>query len=242
MPGHRVHRGLTREHDAVVAEIAEVRALLRDHDVDGAAKAARRIAEIRGRTPRSRSAGSSLMRQEFPSTSKRSSASTGSSRTPSPKQATARPPTRAGRLGCCPRWSCCATTSSRNRTASSAALSVLDTEGWELVEAVRARAGSAVGNDGPARGGDEGTPTRTTRSTRTTRAPLAPLAPPTPDGDRPRAGGPRVSRNDRQSTPPAGRSAVGSPRGHETVLHARRGLEDKRTLHAKGGRSGDSLP
>jgi hemerythrin-like domain-containing protein len=37
---------LTREHDAVVAEIAEVRAFLRDHDVDGAAKTARRIAQI----------------------------------------------------------------------------------------------------------------------------------------------------------------------------------------------------
>ena len=39
---------LTREHDAVVAEIAEVRSFLRDGNVEGAAKTAGRIAEILG--------------------------------------------------------------------------------------------------------------------------------------------------------------------------------------------------
>ena len=58
---------LTREHDAVVAEIAEVRALLRDHDVDGAAKAARRIAEILGPHTAVEERGLfPWMRQEFP--------------------------------------------------------------------------------------------------------------------------------------------------------------------------------
>jgi hypothetical protein len=58
---------LTREHDAVVAEIAEVRSFLRDHDVEGAAKTARRIAEILGPHTAVEEGGLfPLMSEEFP--------------------------------------------------------------------------------------------------------------------------------------------------------------------------------
>lgn len=149
---------LTREHDAVVAEIAEVRALLRDHDVDGAARAARRIAEILGPHTAVEERGLfPLMHQEFP---QHVDALEREHRVIEDALAEAGDGTPTD-----PSWPTrllSALELLRDHILKEqdgvfpAALSVLDTEGWELVEAVRARAGSAVGNDGPAPGGDEG--------------------------------------------------------------------------------------
>lgn len=149
---------LTREHDAVVAEIAGVRAFLRDHDVDGAAKAARRIAEILGPHTAVEERGLfPLMRQEFP---EHIEALEREHRVIEDVLAEAGDGTPTD-----PSWPTrllSALELLRDHILKEqdgvfpAALSVLDTEGWELVEAVRARARSAVGHDGPARGGDEG--------------------------------------------------------------------------------------
>jgi len=58
---------LTREHDAVVARIAEVRAFLRDNDIEGAAATSRRIAELLGpHTVVEEQGLFPLMAEEFP--------------------------------------------------------------------------------------------------------------------------------------------------------------------------------
>lgn len=58
---------LTREHDAVVAHVAEVRAFLRDNNIEGAAKTSRRIAELLGpHTVVEEEGLFPLMAEEFP--------------------------------------------------------------------------------------------------------------------------------------------------------------------------------
>ena len=58
---------LTREHDAVVAHIAEVRSFLRDNSIEGAATTSRRIAELLGpHTVVEEQGLFPLMAEEFP--------------------------------------------------------------------------------------------------------------------------------------------------------------------------------
>ena len=58
---------LTREHDAVVAHIAEVRSFLRDNSIEGAATTSRRIAELLGpHTVVEEEGLFPLMAEEFP--------------------------------------------------------------------------------------------------------------------------------------------------------------------------------
>lgn len=145
---------LTREHDAVVAEIAEVRTFLRDHDVEGAAKTARRIAEILGPHTAVEEGGLfPLMSGEFPDHVEalerehrvvEAVLAEAASGTPSDPSWPTRLLTALDTL--------------RDHILKEqdglfpASLSVLDTDGWERVEAVRARAGSAVGAEHTAYG------------------------------------------------------------------------------------------
>ena len=140
---------LTREHDAVVAEIAEVRALLRDHDDDGAARAARRSAEILGPHTAVEERGLfPLMHQEFPQhvdalerehrVIEHALAAAGDGTPTDPR---------------CPTRLLSALELLRDHILKEqdgvfpASLTVVDTLGWEQVEAVRARVGTSIGAD-----------------------------------------------------------------------------------------------
>jgi hemerythrin-like domain-containing protein len=145
---------LTREHDAVVAEIAEVRTFLRDHDVDGAAKTARRIAEILDPHTAVEEGGLfPLMSEEFP---EHVEALEHEHRVVEAVLAEAAEDTPAD-----PSWPTRllqALDVLRDHILKEqdglfpASLSVLDTDGWERVEAVRAQAGSVVGPEHTAYG------------------------------------------------------------------------------------------
>ena len=138
---------LTREHEAVVAEIAEVRSFLRDDNVEGAAKTARRIAEIlEPHTAVEEGGLFPLMAEEFPDHIEalerehrlvEAVLAEAASHTPSD-----------------PSWPARLTSAlevlrdhilKEQDGVFPASLSVLDTEGWEQVDAVRARAGSGIG-------------------------------------------------------------------------------------------------
>lgn len=143
---------LTREHDAVVAEIAEVRGFLRDQDVEGAVKTSRRIAEILGPHTAVEEGGLfPLMSAEFPDHIQalehehrviEAVLDEAAEVTPSDPGWPARLLTALDTL--------------RDHILKEqdgvfpASLSVLDAEGWEQVEAARARAGSGVAPPGSA--------------------------------------------------------------------------------------------
>lgn len=145
-------RELTREHDAVVAEIAEVRSLLRKDDVQGAATTARRIAEIlEPHTAVEEGALFPLMAEEFPD---HIEALEREHRLVEGVLAEAASGTPAD-----PDWPARLTSAldllrdhilKEQDGVFPASLSVVDTEGWEQVEAVRARAGSGVALQEPA--------------------------------------------------------------------------------------------
>jgi hypothetical protein len=136
---------LTREHDAVVAEIAEVRAFLRDHDVEGAVKTSRRIADILGPHTEVEEGGLfPLMSEEFPD---HIEALEREHRVIEAVLAEA-----AGATPSDPTWPTrllAALDTLRDHILKEqdgvfpASLSVVDASGWEQVEAVRARAGTA---------------------------------------------------------------------------------------------------
>ena len=138
---------LTREHDAVVAEIAEVRAFLRDDDVEGAAKTSRRIAQILGPHTAVEEGGLfPLMSQEFP---EHVEALEAEHRVIEAVLAEAEEGTPAD-----PTWPprlLTALDTLRDHILKEqdgvfpASLSVVDSTGWEQVEAVRARVGSHIG-------------------------------------------------------------------------------------------------
>jgi hemerythrin-like domain-containing protein len=137
---------LTREHDAVVAEIAEVRAFLRDHHPEGAAKASRRIAEIlEPHTAVEEGGLFPLMREEFPEHIGvlESEHRVLEDVLAEAREGTPSDPDWPGRL-------LAALELLRDHILKEqdgvfpASLAVLDTDGWEQVEAVRARAGSAI--------------------------------------------------------------------------------------------------
>jgi hemerythrin-like domain-containing protein len=142
---------LTREHDAVVAEIAEVRSFLRDGNVEGAAKTAGRIAEILGPHTAVEEGGLfPLMAGEFPD---HIEALEREHRTIEGVLAEAADGPPAD-----PAWPSrlvAALELLRDHILKEqdgvfpAALSVLDGDGWERVEAARALAGSALSPDGP---------------------------------------------------------------------------------------------
>ncbi len=149
---------LTREHDAVVAEIAEVRSFLRDHDVEGAAKTARRIAEILGPHTAVEEGGLfPLMSEEFPDhvEALESEHRVVEAVLAEAAEGTPSDPSWPSRL-------LAALDTLRDHILKEqdglfpASLSVLDTDGWERVEAVRARAGSAVGAEHTAYGHHHG--------------------------------------------------------------------------------------
>ena len=137
---------LTREHDAVVAEIAEVRGFLRDHDVEGAVKTSRRIAEILGPHTAVEEGGLfPLMSAEFPD---HIEALEREHRVIEAVLAEAAEDTPSD-----PSWPdrfLTALDTLRDHILKEqdgvfpASLSVVDADGWEQVEAVRARAGSAI--------------------------------------------------------------------------------------------------
>lgn len=138
---------LTREHDAVVAEIAEVRTFLRDHDVDGAAKTARRIAEIlQPHTAVEEHGLFPAMTEEFPDHVDALEREHRVVEAVLAEAATVTPtdPTWPQRL-------LAALDLLREHILKEqdgmfpASLTVLDTEAWERVEAVRRRVGSAIG-------------------------------------------------------------------------------------------------
>lgn len=138
---------LTREHDAVVAEIAEVRAFLREDDVEGAAKTSRRIAEILGPHTAVEEGGLfPLMSEEFPDhiealerEHRVIEAVLAEAEEGAPTD-----PTWPSRL-------LAALDTLRDHILKEqdgvfpASLSVVDTTGWEQVEAVRARVGIRIG-------------------------------------------------------------------------------------------------
>jgi hypothetical protein len=138
---------LTREHDAVVAEIAEVRTFLRDHDLEGAAKTSRRIAEILGPHTAVEEGGLfPLMADEFPD---HIEALEREHRVieavlAEAEEATPTDPTWPARL-------LAALDTLRDHILKEqdgvfpASLSVVDSTGWEQVEAVRARVGIGIG-------------------------------------------------------------------------------------------------
>lgn len=138
---------LTREHDAVVAEIAEVRAFLRDDDVEGAAKTSRRITEILGPHTAVEEGGLfPLMSEEFP---EHVEALEREHRVieavlSEAEEGTPTDPTWPSRL-------LAALDTLRDHILKEqdgvfpASLSVVDTTGWEQVEAVRARVGIRIG-------------------------------------------------------------------------------------------------
>jgi hypothetical protein len=138
---------LTREHDAVVAEIAEVRAFLRDDDVEGAAKTARRIAEILVPHTAVEEGGLfPLMSADFPD---HIEALEREHRVIEAVLAEAERRTPAD-----PTWPTrllAALDTLRDHILKEqdgvfpASLSVVDTLGWEQVEAVRARVGTSIG-------------------------------------------------------------------------------------------------
>ena len=138
---------LTREHDAVVAEIAEVRTFLRDHDVDGAAKTARRITEIlQPHTAVEEHGLFPAMTEEFPDHVDALEREHRVVEAVLAEAATVTPtdPTWPQRL-------LAALDLLREHILKEqdgmfpASLTVLDTEAWERVEAVRRRVGSAIG-------------------------------------------------------------------------------------------------
>jgi hypothetical protein len=138
---------LTREHEAVVAEIAEVRAFLRDQDLDGAAKASRRIGEIlRPHTAVEEHGLFPLMSEEFPD---HVDALEREHRIVEGVLAEAADDTPSD-----PAWPerlLSALDLLREHILKEqdglfpASLTVLDSEGWEQVEALRTQVGSAVG-------------------------------------------------------------------------------------------------
>ena len=143
---------LTREHDAVVAEIAEVRSFLRDRDVEGAAKTAGRIAEILGPHTAVEEGGLfPLLAGEFPDhievleREHRDIEGVLAEAADGPPADPAWPSRLMAALELL-----------RDHILKEqdgvfpASLSVLDGDGWERVEAARARAGSALSPDGPA--------------------------------------------------------------------------------------------
>jgi hemerythrin-like domain-containing protein len=143
---------LTREHDAVVAEIAEVRTFLRDDDVEGAAKTSRRIAEILGPHTAVEERGLfPLMAEEFPDHIEALEREHRLVEGVLAEAAEATPsdPTWPDRL-------LVALDTLRDHILKEqdgvfpAALSVLDADGWDSVEAVRARVGSGIGPERPA--------------------------------------------------------------------------------------------
>jgi hypothetical protein len=137
---------LTREHDAVVAEIAEVRTFLRDNDVEGAAKTSRRIAEILGPHTAVEEGGLfPLMTGEFPD---HIEALEREHRVIEAVLAEAAEATPAD-----PSWPTrllAALDTLRDHILKEqdgvfpASLSVVDSLGWEQVEAVRARVGTSI--------------------------------------------------------------------------------------------------
>ena len=137
---------LTREHDAVVAEVAEVRAFLRDHDVEGAAKTSRRIAEILGPHTEVEEGGLfPLMSEEFPD---HIEALEREHRVIEAVLAEA-----AEGIPSDPTWPTrllAALDTLRDHILKEqdgvfpASLSIVDAQGWEQVEAARARAGTAI--------------------------------------------------------------------------------------------------
>jgi hemerythrin-like domain-containing protein len=141
---------LTREHDAVVAEIAEVRAFLRDHDVDGAAKTSRRIAAIlEPHTAVEEGGLFPLMSEEFPEhieALEREHRVIEAVLAEAEREVPA-DPAWPGRL-------LAALDTLRDHILKEqdgvfpASLSVVDARGWEQVEAVRAHAGTAIGAEG----------------------------------------------------------------------------------------------
>lgn len=143
---------LTREHDAVVAEIAEVRAFLRDHDVEAAAKTSRRIAEIlEPHTAVEEGGLFPLMSEEFPD---HIEALEREHRAIEAVLAEAQDATPSD-----PAWPdrlLAALDTLRDHILREqdgvfpASLSVVEAEGWEQVEAVRARVGSGIGPEGAA--------------------------------------------------------------------------------------------
>lgn len=143
---------LTREHDAVVAAIAEVRSFLRDGNVEGAARTAGRIADILGPHTAVEEGGLfPLMAGEFPdhieALEREHRAIEGVL-----AEAVDGPPAD-------PAWPSrllAALELLRDHILKEqdgvfpASLSVIDGDGWERVEAARARAGSALPPDAPA--------------------------------------------------------------------------------------------
>ena len=136
---------LTREHDAVVAEIAEVRAFLRDDDVEGAAKTSRRIAEILGPHTEVEEGGLfPLMSDEFPDHIEALEREHRVIEAVLVEAAEGTPsdPTWPTRL-------LASLDTLRDHILKEqdgvfpASLSVVDASGWEQVEAVRSRAGTA---------------------------------------------------------------------------------------------------
>lgn len=137
---------LTREHDAVVAHIAEVRAFLRDNSIEGAAKTARRIAELLGpHTVVEEEGLFPLMAEEFPAHIEALEREHREIESALAEAADGTPddPTWPARLLAALEMLREHILKEQNGVFP-ATLTVLDTAGWERVATVRGHAGSAL--------------------------------------------------------------------------------------------------
>lgn len=137
---------LTREHDAAVAHIAEVRAFLRDNSIEGAAKTARRIAELLGpHTVVEEEGLFPLMAEEFPDHIEALEREHREIESVLEEAADGTPddPTWPARLLAALEMLREHILKEQNGVFP-ATLTVLDTAGWERVATVRGHAGSAL--------------------------------------------------------------------------------------------------